>query len=119
MTCMFFSITRTRDDFSGHTGPKNKCTMSSSSRQGILSNLSDLGLTSSTTGDKIIVEHVIVLSTSKAMEDILRQGLGLLMESAREVISMGRVMAFGITGYLILSGISKWIDSKDSKRDKM
>jgi hypothetical protein len=89
----------------------------SSSRHGILGTLSDVGLTSSN-GDKIIVEHVIVLSTSKPWEDILRQGFGLLLESAREVISIGKVMAYGITGYLILSGISKLMDSRNRKQDK-
>jgi hypothetical protein len=77
--------------------------------------LSDSGMS---TSDKITLEHVLILSTSAAWEEVIRRAITLWGKSTRDTLGIFRVVGYGLAAYLVLSGASKVIDSlKKDKKD--
>ena len=70
--------------------------------------LSDLGVTS---GEKITIEHVLILSTSAAWDAAIRQMVSVWGSYSRGAMGSMNVVGYGFAAYLVLSGISKVIDS--------
>jgi len=77
--------------------------------------LSDLGMASS--GEKITIEHVLILSTSSVWEESIRRAMLSWGNSSRETLGILKVVGYGLTAYLVLSGIAKVIDSAKAKKD--
>ena len=77
--------------------------------------LSDLGMASS--GEKITIEHVLILSTSSVWEESIRRAMLSWGNSSRETLGILKVVGYGLTAYLVLSGIAKVIDTAKAKKD--
>ena len=77
--------------------------------------LSDFGMASS--GEKITVEHVLILSTSSVWEEAIRRAVTTWGTSSRETLGIFKVVGYGFAAYLVLSGIAKVIDSATTKKD--
>ena len=76
--------------------------------------LSDLGMTS---GEKITVEHILILSTSAAWEETIRRAITAWGNSSRDTLGIFKVVGYGVAAYLVLCGVSKVIDSTKKKDD--
>ena len=77
--------------------------------------LSDFGMASS--GEKITIEHVLILSTSSVWEEVIRRAVLNWGTSSRETLGIFKVVGYGFAAYLVLSGIAKVIDSTKTKKD--
>lgn len=77
--------------------------------------LSNLGMEPT---DKVVVEHVLILSTSAAWEETIRRAITLWGKTTRETVGVFRVIGYGLAAYLVLAGTSKLIDSLKKKDDK-
>ena len=75
---------------------------------------SDLGMTS---GEKITIEHVLILSTSAAWDETIRRVVSVWGRHSRETLGTINVVGYGFAAYLVLCGISKVIDSTKTKDD--
>lgn len=83
-----------------------------------MASLRDYGLASS--GEKIRVEHILVLSLSSAWEEPVRRWLQVWGESSRSMLKTFQVMGCGLAAYLVLSGVSRVIDSlRQDSRPKL
>jgi len=71
--------------------------------------LRDYGLSS--TGEKIQVEHILVLSLSSSWEEPVRRFLKAWGESGKSVVNTFQAIGYGVATYLVLAGISRVIDS--------
>jgi hypothetical protein len=79
--------------------------------------LSELGFTSD---EKISVDHAIVLSMTKSLEEAVRVALVTITKSSKEVNKMMKVVGYAAATYLVLSGVARVIEasSSGSKEDK-
>jgi hypothetical protein len=77
--------------------------------------LSDFGMAS--TGERITVEHVLILSTSSVWEEAILRAATTWGTSSRETLGILKVVGYGFAAYLVLSGIAKVIDSATTKKD--
>jgi hypothetical protein len=74
--------------------------------------LSDLGMTS---GEKITIEHVLILSTSAAWDEAICRIVSVWGSYSRGALGSLNAVGYGFAAYLVLSGISKVIDSTKKK----
>lgn len=78
--------------------------------------LSELGLSSD---EKLSVEHAIVLSMTKSMEEAVKHVLVSVTKSSKEANRVIKIVGYAAATYLVLSGVAKVIEaSKSTKDDK-
>ena len=78
--------------------------------------LSELGLSSD---EKLSVEHAIVLSMTKSMEEAVKHVLVTVTKSSKEANRVMKIVGYAAATYLVLSGVAKVIEaSKSTKDDK-
>jgi hypothetical protein len=64
-----------------------------------------------TNSDKVVVEHLFVLSVSAAWEEPLRKLVVAWGEGSQSTMKAAKVFGYAAAAYLVLSGVSKVIDS--------
>ena len=75
--------------------------------------LSELGLA---TDEKLSVEHAIVLSMTKSMEEAVRQTLVTVTKSSKEVNRMMKIVGYAAATYLVLAGVARVIEASSSAK---
>lgn len=68
--------------------------------------------------EKLSVEHAIVLSMTKGMEEAVKHVLVTVTKSSKEANRMMNIVGYAAATYLVLSGIAKVIEAtkKDDKQ---
>jgi hypothetical protein len=75
--------------------------------------LSELGLAMD---DKLSVEHAIILSMTKSMEETVRHTLVAVTKSSKEANKIMKIVGYAAATYLVLSGVAKVIEATSKKR---
>ena len=75
--------------------------------------LSELGLA---TDEKLSVEHAIVLSMTKGMEEAVRQTLVTVTKSSKEANRVMKIVGYAAATYLVLAGVARVIEASSSDR---
>ncbi|GFH51135.1 predicted protein [Chaetoceros tenuissimus] len=74
--------------------------------------LAELGLASD--DGSLTVDHAIVLSMSKTMEESLRHTLLALSKTSKETSKMLKIVGYAASAYLVMCGVARIIEA--SKR---
>lgn len=62
-------------------------------------------------GDKVTVEHVLILSLSKSIEEPLRRAFLAWGESSKGTLKSLQILGYAASAYLVMLGASHLIDS--------
>lgn len=65
---------------------------------------------------KVTVEHVLILSVAKSIEEPLRRALKAWGESSKGTLKSLQIFGYAASAYLVMLGASRLIDSMRSKR---
>jgi len=69
----------------------------------------ELGLTSD--DGTLSVDHAIVLSMSKSMEEVLRHTLVTLTKSSKDANRVMKAVGYAAAAYLLMAGVAKIIEA--------
>lgn len=75
--------------------------------------LSELGLV---VDDKLSIDHAIVLSVTKSVEEALRQTLVAVTKSSREISRLTKVVGYAAATYLVLAGVARVIEASSGRK---
>ncbi len=76
--------------------------------------LTELGLA---TDDKLSVEHAIVLSMTKGMEEAVKHTLVTITKSSKEANKVMKIVGYAAATYLVLAGVARVIEASTSRGD--
>ncbi len=76
--------------------------------------LAELGLS---TDEKFSVEHAIVLSMTKSMEEAVKHVLVTITKSSKEANRTMKIVGYAVATYLVLSGVAKVIEASNKSKD--
>mmetsp|Transcript_6019 Transcript_6019/g.11410 ORF Transcript_6019/g.11410 Transcript_6019/m.11410 type:complete len:92 (-) Transcript_6019:2337-2612(-) len=78
--------------------------------------LSDLGLASE--DGTLSVDHAIVLSMSKTMEETLRHTFTTLTKTTKDVNRIMKIVGYATAAYLVMAGVARIIEASSSSSSR-